>query len=85
MGKGKPHIEFMPLDMEDGWEVPPGYPEGMEQKVLTSDLDEKKKTGSRSRFLRIKPGVYSTEPFVHEHWEEVYLVKGDMIVGNDDA
>ena len=42
MGKGKPHIEFMPLDMEDGWEVPPGYPEGMEQKVLTSDLDEEK-------------------------------------------
>jgi hypothetical protein len=56
----------------------------MEKKVLTSDLDEQKKTGSRSRFLRIKPGVYSSEPFVHEHWEEVYLVKGDMIVGNDE-
>ncbi|MBT7957568.1 MAG: cupin, partial [Rhodospirillaceae bacterium] len=59
-------------------------PEGMEQKVLTSDLDEAGKTGSRSRFLRIKPGVYSTEPFVHEHWEEVYLCEGDMIVGNDE-
>tara|TARA_B100000315_G_scaffold192968_1_gene183427 strand:+ start:8028 stop:8417 length:390 start_codon:yes stop_codon:yes gene_type:complete len=84
MGKGKPHLEFAPLDMADGWEVPPGYPEGMEQKVLTSDLDEVGKTGSRSRFLRIKSGVYSTEPFVHEHWEEVYLCEGDMIVGNDE-
>ena len=26
----------------------------------------------------------SIQPFVHEHWEEVYLVKGDMIVGNDE-
>ena len=64
MGKGKPHLEFMSLDMEDGWETPPGYPAGMQQKILTSDLDEEKKTGSRSRFLRILPGTYSTEPFM---------------------
>jgi hypothetical protein len=84
MGKGKPHIEFMRLDMDEGWETPPGYPEGMKQKVLTSDLDEEGKTGSRSRFLRIEPGCYSTEPFVHDHWEEVYLFEGDLIVGNDE-
>jgi len=83
MGKGKPHIEFLPLDMDEGWETPPGYPVGMDQKVITTDLDEDGKSGSRSRFLRIKPGVYSTEPFVHNHWEEVYLVEGDLIVGND--
>ncbi|MBT5940854.1 MAG: cupin, partial [Rhodospirillaceae bacterium] len=40
MGKGKPHLEFESLSMDEGWEVPPGYPEGMEQKVLTTDLDE---------------------------------------------
>ena len=84
MGKGKPHIEFMRLDMDEGWETPPGYPEGMKQKVLTSDLDEEGKTGSRSRFLRIEPGCYSTEPFVHDHWEEVHLFEGDLIVGNDE-
>ena len=83
MGKGKPHIEFMRLDMDEGWETPPGYPEGMKQKVLTSDLDEDGKTGSRSRFLRIEPGCYSTKPFVHDHWEEVHLFEGDLIVGND--
>jgi hypothetical protein len=84
MGKGKPHLEFENLDLNEGWEVPPGYPEGMEQKVLTTDLDEDGKTGSRTRFLRIKPGVYSTAPFIHEHWEEVFLFEGDMIVGNDE-
>jgi ChrR Cupin-like domain len=80
---GKPHLEFTTLDMDEGWEVPPGYPSGIKQKVLTSDLDETNKTGSRTRLLRIDPGAYSTAPFVHDHWEEVYLMKGDLIVGND--
>lgn len=83
MARGKPHLEFTALDMDDGWEVPPGYPSGIQQKVLASDLDEKKKTGSRTRLLRINPGAFSTEPFVHDHWEEVYLMQGDLIVGND--
>jgi hypothetical protein len=39
--------------------------------------------GSRTRLLRFRPGVYTTSPFVHDHWEEVYLVSGDLIVGND--
>ncbi len=84
MGKGKPHIEFINLDMDEGWETPPGYPEGMKQKMLASDLDEDRKTGSRTRFLRIEPGCYSTQPFIHDHWEEVYLFEGDLIVGCDE-
>ena len=84
MGKGKPHIEFMRLDMDEGWETPAGYPEGIKQKVLTSDLDEDGKTGSRTRFLRFNPGSFSTEPFIHDHWEEVFLFEGDLIVGNDE-
>ena len=83
MGKGKPHIEFTALDMESGWEVPPGYPDGIKQKILAADIDEANKTGSRSRLLKFDPGAYSTEPFVHDHWEEVYLVSGDLTVGND--
>jgi hypothetical protein len=83
MGKGKPHLEFLSLDMEDGWETPAGYPKGIQQKVLTSDLDEDGKSGSRTRFLRFDPGAYSTEPFIHDHWEEVFLFDGDLIVGND--
>ena len=33
--------------------------------------------------LRFEPGVFTTEPFVHEYWEEVFLVSGDLTVGND--
>ena len=63
--------------------MPPGYPAGIEQKILASDLDETRKMGSRTRLLRFAPGVFTTSPFVHAHWEEVYLVSGDLIVGND--
>lgn len=84
MGVGKPHIEFQNLNMDDGWETPDGYPEGMKQKILSTDLDGGAKTGSRSRFLKIEPGEFSTKPFVHDHWEEVYLFEGDLIVGNDE-
>lgn len=83
MGQPKPHIEFTALNMAEGWAVPPGYPDGIMQKILASDIDEQNKTGSRSRLLRLDPGAYSTAPFVHDHWEEVYLVSGDLIVGND--
>ena len=79
----KPHIEFLALDMTGGWETPPGYKTGFTQKILASDLDETKKTGSRTRLLRIAPGVFSEAPFVHDHWEEVFLLEGDLIVGND--
>ena len=84
MAQGKPHLEFTELDMSAGWETPPGYPPGIKQKVLASDLDESAKTGSRSRLLRFDPGAFSTQPFVHDHWEEVYLVEGEIIVGNDE-
>jgi hypothetical protein len=70
--------------MDQGWFTPPGYPAGIKEKTLASDLDDDRKQGSRTRFLRFDPGVYTTVPFVHDHWEEVYLVSGDLIVGNDE-
>ena len=83
MPQGKPHLEFFPIDMTKGWETPPGYKDGFSQRILASNLDEVNKRGSRSRLLRIAPGVFSEKPFVHDHWEEVYLAEGDLIVGND--
>jgi hypothetical protein len=80
----KPHIEFTRLDMNEGWHSPPGYPPGIKQKILASDLDENNKMGSRTRLLRFDPGAFTTEPFVHDHWEEVFLMTGDLIVGNDN-
>jgi ChrR-like protein with cupin domain len=83
MAVNKRHDEFHTLDMNAGWETPTGYPYGIAQKILAGELDEGRKRGSRTRLLRFAPGVFTTAPFVHEYWEEVYLISGDLTVGND--
>ena len=83
MTNPKQHLEFDRVDLGSGWNVPPGYPEGIEQKILAGSLDEPARTGNRTRLLRFQPGVFTTAPFVHDYWEEVYLLEGDLIVGND--
>ena len=80
----KEHREFHAVDLAQGWETPPGYPAGIQQKILAGRLDEANKRGNRSRLLRFAPGVYTTKPFVHDYWEEVYLISGDLTVGNDE-
>ena len=77
------HREFHRVDMDRGWETPLGYPDGIEQKILSGTLDEERRTGARTRLLRFRPGAKTTEPFVHEYWEEVYLVSGDLVVGRE--
>jgi hypothetical protein len=83
MPVNKDHDEFHPVDLEVGWATLPGYPDGIEQKILAGALDETGRRGTRTRLLRFRPGVFTTEPFVHEYWEEVFLVSGDLTVGND--
>ena len=83
MAIDKEHLEFHKLDLESGWQVPEGYPDGIQQKILAGVLDEAGKRGSRTRLLRFAAGVHTTEPFVHDYWEEVYLLSGDLTVGNN--
>lgn len=83
MPVNKIHDEFRTVDLSTGWEVPAGYPSGIQQKILSGALDEPGRRGTRTRLLRFDPGVFTTAPFVHEYWEEVYLVSGDLTVGND--
>jgi len=83
MPVNKAHDEFRAVDLDRGWETPPGYPAGIQQKILAGALDEAGRRGTRTRLLRFAPGVHTTEPFVHEYWEEVFLVSGDLTVGND--
>jgi hypothetical protein len=49
---GKPHKEFHQLDLTSGWVTPPGFQnDQFQQRILASDMDEKNKTGSRTRLL----------------------------------
>src|SRR5437879_11382632 len=74
----KEHKEFYKVDLNKGWENLPGYPDGIQQQVLAGFLDEKNKRGFRTRHLRFKPGIYTTDPRSEEHTSELqspmYLV-----------
>ncbi len=80
----KRYLEFTPVGLVATWETPPGYPPGITRKILASDINEVVKTGSRTQLLRFEPSVFTTEPFVHEHWEEVLLIQGDLAIGSND-
>ena len=81
----KEHLEFHQIDLETGWRTPPGYPLEIEQKILAGALDEIAKTGNRTRLLRFSAGACTTQPFLHDYWEEVYLLSGDLIVGDETS
>jgi hypothetical protein len=83
MAFDKGHLEFHALDMASGWHGLPGYPPGFAEKIIAGELDEAAKRGNRTRMLRIEAGAFSTRPFVHDYWEEVFLLSGDLIVGSD--
>ena len=76
----KEHLEFFPLDLSTGWEVPKGYPSGLQQKILSGFLDEERRRGTRTRLLRFDPGAFTTEPFIHEYWEEVFQLSGTLTI-----
>lgn len=80
---GKEHLEFFTIDTSTGWSVPLGYPEGVEQKIISGSLDEERRRGNRTRLLRFKPGAFTTKPFEHEYFEEVFLVSGKLTVGGE--
>lgn len=72
------HIEMQPLDLERGWEALPGFPDGLEVKVLADDLNELSKTGARTRLVRFAPGAATEAPLIHDYWEEVCLLHGQL-------
>ncbi len=77
----KEHLEFFTVNLKEGWESPPGYPSTIAQKILAGFLDEKNRRGSRTRLLRFQPGAFTTEPFAHDYWEEVFQISGTLTVG----
>ena len=84
MPVNKQHLEFHAVDSGAGFENVPSYPDGITEKIIVGNLDEQNKIGGRTRLLKFEPGIYTTAPFVHDYWEEVWLVSGDLIVGNDE-
>ncbi len=83
MAVNKIHREFHQVEMNTGWESPAGYHPGIQQKILSGTLDTKNRKGGHTRLLRFLPGAYSDKPFVHDYWEEVFVISGDLVVDSD--
>lgn len=79
----KPAIPFAGIDLETGWTPVPGGAPGVMEKRLSGTLDEAGKIGVRTRLIRFDPGTVAPMEFVHDYWEEVYLLSGTLISGCD--
>ena len=73
--------DIHPLAMDEGWEQVPGGAEGLRQKMLSNWLDETTKIGCRTRLIRFPPGQMVRDRFVHDYWEEVYILEGKLTIG----
>ena len=73
----KPQLEFFDSSSMP-WQRPAGYPEGVWEKVLAWDEEGR----VRTRFLRFDPGAETAGTLVHECWEEVYIISGGLIAGD---
>ncbi|WP_445504908.1 cupin domain-containing protein [Microvirga sp. G4-2] len=77
------HVEMQRLDFDTGWKALPGFL-GLDVKILTDDLSETSKTGGRTRLVRFAPGASTTTALVHDYWEEVFVLNGQLAAVDGD-
>ena len=70
----KPEIEFIDVDTEYEWRPVEGDTLGIKEKILSLDPETK----SYSRLLKFPPGIRTPQTLVHDFWEEVYIVEGEL-------
>ena len=76
----KPELEFFSPDGLP-WEPVEGSPtggaggRGVAKRIVARDPD----TGDVTRLLRFDAGVETSETITHDFWEEVWILKGELI------
>jgi hypothetical protein len=76
----KRHLEFHPVDMNEVWHTRPVIPPGSSKRFSRAIST---RPGRWAAAAEVRSRDYTTVPFVHDHREEVHLMSGDLIVGND--
>ncbi|MDI6754985.1 MAG: DUF2848 family protein [Thermodesulfobacteriota bacterium] len=71
----KPEIEFVDMDTHYGWRAVEGDTLGIKEKILSFDAE----TQSYTRLLKFPPGIKTSETLVHDFWEEVLIVEGELM------
>lgn len=71
----KPEIEFIDTDTHYNWRPVEGDTLGIKEKILSVDPNTK----SYTRLLKFTPGIRTSETLVHDFWEEVFILEGELI------
>jgi hypothetical protein len=74
----KPAIEFRSFD-DMPWVQVEGYPPEFQEKILARDPV----TGDVTRLFRSPPGAGIESTLSHDFWEEIYILEGDLIRGDN--
>jgi len=65
------------------WQRVAGHEEWISELILADNLDERTRTGSRTRLARWQPGTLLPAQARHDYREEILLISGDLVVGCD--
>lgn len=79
------NLDFSAVDTTTGFTARDGGGAGIHEKILSNDLDMHAGTGCRTRLLRLDPGCVNPEAHTHPYWEEIYMLEGEMIVGDGNG
>jgi len=71
----KTEIEFIDPDTQFEWRPVEGDTLGIKEKILSVDPE----TRSYTRLLKFPPGITTKELLVHDFWEEVLILEGELI------
>jgi len=71
----KPEIEFIDADTHFPWRPVEGDTLGIREKIMSEDPETK----SYTRLLKFPPGIRTTETLIHDFWEEVFILEGELI------
>jgi len=71
----KSEIELIDTDTQYEWRPVEGDTLGIKEKILSLDPE----TRSYTLLLKFPPGIKTTETLVHDFWEEVFILQGELV------
>jgi hypothetical protein len=72
---------FEAIDFQSGWNVRPNRT-GVRQRALAASIDAGSKSGHGTRLVQFDAGVRAPAS-VHDYWEEIYLISGDLCLTDE--
>ena len=79
----KQHLEYFPINLEDGFTSVPGKP-GLSVRVLTGTLDEEGKRGSITRLVKFAPNTKLDRVITRDCYQEVMILQGTLLAATPE-